>query len=162
MRSSIAGFAIALTATLASCGVLNPYACRYETRFVATHGTATAAAIGTIVAEFMNFRDYSDGEPVPRALTWDIQGVDLRATVTSLALIDARNPARVIAPIVVQQTSGRLSGSSFTIPDNDRDRFFALLSSGHAAVLAGAPGVPSLVVPLTVTNLEPWHRPSCD
>ena len=157
--------ALLLLSAAATLGACNIYACRYKTRFVATSGAASSTAIGSVTVEMMNFRDYSDNEPIPRSLTWHITGTGLSSPVTAISLRDARDTTQVIANIPVTGTSGTLAASALELATaTERDRVFALLAGNNAVVLvyAGPAGSPPLRIPLNVTAKENWHRPNCD
>jgi hypothetical protein len=150
-----------LTSALASCDI---YACRYETRFIATSGSASSTTFGTVTATFVNFRDYSEGEPTPTSITFNIAASNLQAQPTSLTLRDVRDTTRVVAVFPIRTGSGILSASAVDLTTADeRNRVFSLLSSGNGVlVIAGPPNETPLLVRLGVTAREDWHRPSCD
>ena len=151
---------LALGACLGGC---DPYACRYETRFVATAGSASSASIGTVVAEFVNFREYSTGEPTPSSLVWTIAATQTMSQPVALSLRDGRDTTTIIASLPIGVSGNALSAGSLEIATvAERERLFTLLSSANGVVLVHANGVAgALVVPLGVTALEGWHRPSC-
>lgn len=156
----------ALVVAIASLDACNIYACGYKTRFISTSGAAASPAIGSVTIESMNFRDYSDGEPVPPSLTWSIEASALVAPVTSISLRDERDTTRVIAtiPVTGSGASGRLAAGALDLPTKaDRDRVFNLLSGNNGVVLvyAGAAGSPPLRLHLSVIAKEGWHRPNC-
>jgi hypothetical protein len=153
-----------LAATMA-LGACNIYACRYKTRFVATSGAASGPAVGAITVQSMNFRDYSENEPIPRSLTWHIEAAGLVAPVTSISLRDERDTTLVVANIPVTGGNGTLAASALDLETAaERDRVFNLLTGNNGVVLvyAGPTGSPPLRIHLSVTVKEGWHRPSCD
>ena len=163
-RGSFASAAVAavVVVSLEGCGLL--FCSKiYETRFVATTGTASSPAIGTITVVWLNLRDYSDEAETPVSVGWHIEGTGLVRQPTALSLRDVRDTSRVVAPIPIRVTGSMLSGSAFDLPNKaDRDRVFSLLSGGNGVVVVDAPGAPRLLVRLTVTDREEWHRPRCD
>lgn len=152
---------LALAASSYGC---DPYACRYETRFVATAGSGSSAGIGTVVAEFVNFREYSTGEPTPSSLVWTIAALQTVNQPVALSLRDGRDTTQVLAALPIGVSVNALSAGGLEIATvAERERVFTLLSSENAVVLVHANGVAgALVIPLTVTAIEGWHRPSCD
>lgn len=156
--------AITLVVAATSLGGCNLYACRYKTRLAATAGAATSPA-GTITVQMMNFRDYSDNEPIPRILTWRIESSAPIASLTSISLRDERDTTQVVANIPVTGTNGTLAASALELTTGaERDRMFSLLTGGNAVVhvYAGPAGTPPIRIHLDVTAKENWHRPNCD
>ena len=152
---------LALGASLGGC---DPYACRYETRFVATAGSGSSAGIGTVVAEFVNFREYSMGAPTPSSLVWTIAATQTVNQPVALSLRDGRDTTTIVAALPIGVSGNALSAGGLDIATvAERERLFTLLSSEHGVVVVHANGVAgALLIPLTVTALEGWHRPSCD
>ena len=151
---------LALGTSLSGC---DPYACRYETRFVATAGSGSSAGIGTVVAEFVNFREYSLGEPTPSSLVWTIAAPQAVNQPVALSVRDGRDTTTIVAALPIGVSGNALSAGGLDIATvAERERLFTLLSSGNGVLLVHATGVAAaLVIPLTVTAVEGWHRPSC-
>lgn len=160
MRRHARRLLIAPLLLAASC---NLYPCIYETRFVATAGTASAAGVGTVTVESLNFRDYTAEAQTPTAITWRVRGNDLAAAPVTLTLRDARDPGRVVKSLSFQTVfaTSFTSASSLDVPPGERDQMFELLN-GNAVVVLELTNGTSLTAPLTVTTRENWHRPSCD
>lgn len=151
---------LVLGPSLSAC---DPSECRYETRFVATTGSGTSDGIGTIVAEFVNFRQYSTAEP-PSSLAWTIAAIQTENPAAALSLRDGRDTTEIVAVLPIGVPGTALSAGGFEIAtEAEGERLFDLLSSGNGVVLVHANGVAgALVIPLAVTTIEGWHRPSCD
>lgn len=165
-RNSCRQSLVRVTALLAlgtSINACDPYQCRYETRFVATSGSGSSAGIGTIVAEFVNFRQYSTGEPTPSSLAWTIAAIQTVNQPVALSLRDGRDTTEIVAVLPIGVSGNALSAGGLEIAtEAERERVFELLSSGNGVVLVHANGVAgALVIPLGVTTNEGWHRPSC-
>jgi hypothetical protein len=151
-----------LTLSLA-VGGCNVYACKYETRFVATRGSASSAAVGNVTVEYMNFRDYDPEETALISVSYVAKGEGLTAAPTRLTLRDARDLSRIVSDLGMQSSAVSFSaGSGFAVASAERNSIFELLASGNGRVILELSNGNSLTVPLTVTTREDWHRPSCD
>lgn len=154
---------LALLPIVLSVGGCNIYACKYETRFVAVNGTATSPAIGSVIVESMGFRQYMPEQSVSNSVSYVAGGEGLTSPPTRLTLRDNRDLARVVAELSMQTSSVSFAAASaFDVASSDRDRMFDLLTGGNARVILDLANDASLIVPLTVTTREDWHRPSCD
>ena len=140
----------------------NPYACRYRTRFVATSGTTTTAS-GSLIVESLNFREYSEGEPIPNSVSYNMRGESLVAAPTTLTLRD-RSTGAVIQTLSMGHVStvSMVAGSAFDVAAADRESIFRLLADGRARVMLELQGGQTVTVDVAVTAREDWHRPSCD
>lgn len=139
----------------------NPYRCVYKTRFVSTEPVPTSTPAGTF-SGWVNLRDYSDGQPIPVSIGWNLQITGSTATITSLTLRDRRDMSTVLATMAV--SSGGTSASSAPPLETraERDATFGVLVSGNAVLVAETSGsaTPTLI-PLAVVGREDWHRPTC-
>ena len=141
----------------------NPYLCVYETRFIATEPSPMIGEAAGSFAGYVNFRDYSEREPVPASIVWHVEVQGTAAVPTRLVLSDARDTTRVFANFPIQQTEGRISASAAEIVSRqDRDRVFEVLASGNGVLILSQEGRSRpLLIPLRVTDSEDWHRPNC-
>jgi hypothetical protein len=163
LRGRFSALLIVMAVSATGCGLVNPYACIYETRFIGTTGTASTAD-GTVILEYLNFRDYTPEAQSPTELIWSLRGQDFVAGVVSVTLRDERNPTQVVKPLVLftQPTAGSfVATSSMEIPSAERDQIFNLLD-GNAIVFADLANGSSVTVQLAVSEHQDWHRPSCD
>jgi hypothetical protein len=154
---------LALLPVLFAISGCNIYACKYETRFVATRGSASSAAVGNVTVESMNFRDYDPEETALISVSYVAKGEGLTAAPTRLTLRDARDLSRVVSDLGMQSSAVSFAaGSGFKVASADRNSIFELLASGNGRVILELTSGNSLTVPLTVATREDWHRPSCD
>jgi len=152
---------VVAAATILSLAACNPYSCSYETRFIGTGGVASGAA-GNLIVDYVNFRDYSANGPVPAAITWRASAEKLSSPAKVLTLRDANDQIVASLSLLSSSTVSMTAAGSTDVAAADRDKIFALLTSGRAkAVLELDSGV-RVVVPLAVASQEDWHRPSCD
>ena len=150
---------------LASLGACNVYGCKYQTRFVGTTGTASRPDVGTVTTEYVNFRDYEEGETAPRSLTYSIRSSELIGQPQRLTLRDRRDTTKVVAPLNLIGATGQLAYGSHTLTaPADREAMYRLLAAGDAVLVLEmqAPEVAPLVVPLNAVTVEGWHRARCD
>jgi hypothetical protein len=151
-----------LTLSLAAGGC-NVYACKYETRFVATQGSSSSSAVGSVTVQSMNFRDYDPEETALISVSYVAHGEGLTAPPTRLTLRDARDLSRVVSDLGMQSSAVSFAAASgFNVASADRNTIFELLASGNGRVILELTSGNSLTVPLTVATREDWHRPSCD
>jgi hypothetical protein len=148
-----------ILAALTGC---NPYQCIYETRFVSTEPVSTPTAVGTF-SGWVNLRDYSEGQPIPVSIGWNLQVTGSGQTITSLTLRDVRDTTRVMATIGLSPSGVAGSAGPLLQAKAERDAAFDTLVSGNG-VLVAATGMSStpVLIPLTVVTREDWHRPNCD
>ena len=154
--------AVLLCALLPALSACNIYNCVYRSRFVGTAPESNVAGVGTF-AGFVNFRDYSDNQPVPTDIVWNIELSGTTATPTRLVLADRRDTTQVLATLPIQQTQGRISASAFTvIAKSERDRVFDIMARGNGVlILSLSDRAPPVLITLRVTNVEDWHTPIC-
>ena len=163
MRARIRNFALVpLLLVSTACRLWNPYACIYQTRFVGTSGTASVTGGGTVVVQYLNFREYTPEAQVESDMTWDVRGHDLAAPAVRLSLRDKRHTGRVVKALSLSGASATAftAYSSMEIPKAERDQMLTLLNGNAIAVLELADGS-WIGVPLTVIQREKWHRPNC-
>jgi len=154
---------LALLPILLAVGGCNVYACKYETRFVATRGAASSSAVGNVNVEYMNFRDYDPPETALISVSYVAKGEGLTAAPTRLALRDARDLSRVITDLGMNTSPVSFAAASaFNVALSERNYIFELLASGNGRVILDLANGTSLTVPLVVSTREDWHRPSCD
>lgn len=163
MRSSLRlATALLVAGALSACNI---YGCKYKTRFVGTMGSASRADVGTVTTEYVNFRDYEEGETAPRSLTYSVRSSGLIGEPKRLTLRDRRDTTKVIAPLGLVGTTGQLAYGSHDLTTlAEREAMFRLLSGGNGALVLEmqASGISPLVVPLDAVTVEGWHRARCD
>ena len=150
---------------MGALGACNIYGCKYKTRFVGTMGSASRADVGTVTTEYVNFRDYEEGETAPRSLTYSVRSSGLIGQPTRLTLRDRRDTTNVIASLGLVGTTGQLAYGSHDLTSlAEREAMFRLLSGGHGALVLEmqAPSISPLIVPLDAVTIEGWHRARCD
>jgi len=136
--------------------------CTYETRFVGTTGSAAAPGWGTVTAEYLNLREYSDDSGIPSGLTWHIAAPNAPLEVQALTLRDATNPTEIVVSLPINHAANALSaGELVIVTQGERARLRELLSSGHAILRVEAGNAEPLTLPLEVTGVEQWHHPNC-
>lgn len=150
---------VAVMLVLGTATACNPYQCLYQTRFISTAPDASANAAGTFTG-WVSLRDYSDGEPTPVSVGWNIQVTGAPAPITTLTLRDKRVPATVIATLDLSQSGVAASASAPLTTRAERDRVFEVLSSGNA-VLVAETSSGSVQIPLVVSAREDWHHGNC-
>ncbi len=151
-----------LMGSLVACNI---YGCKYKTRFVGTMGSASRADVGTVTTEYVNFRDYEEGETAPRSLTYSVRSSGLTGEPKRLTLRDRRDTTKVITPLGLVGTTGQLAYGSHDLTTlAEREAMFRLLAGGHGALVLEmqAPSISPLVVPLDAVTVEGWHRARCD
>jgi hypothetical protein len=152
----IRAFALVVPVTALGC---NPYQCIYETRFVSTAPVSTPTAAGTF-SGWVNMRDYSEGQPIPVSIAWNLQIAG--STVTSLTLRDQRDMSKVLATIGVSQSGVAASGTPPLQTKAEKDAAFDTLGSGNGVLVAETTASSSpVLVPLTVATRDDWHRGIC-
>jgi hypothetical protein len=152
-----------MTVLVLNVSACNVYACKYETRFIATRGSASSAGVGNVTVESMNFRDYDPPETALISVSYVAKGEQLTAAPTRLTLRDARDLSQIIVHLGMQNSSVSFAAASgFEVAAGDRDKIFELLASGNGRVVVDLANGNSLTVPLVVAGKEDWHRPSCD
>lgn len=157
-----AGNTLAVVFILLATGGCNIYACKYNTRFVQVQGTATSASVGRVVVESMGFRQYDPEQPVSNSVSYLARGEGLSTAPTRLTLRDNRDMSRVVADLSMTTSSVSFTAASaFDVARADRNRIFELLDSGNGRLVLELANDASLVVPLTVSIREDWHRPTC-
>jgi len=142
---------------MAAC---NPYQCTYETRFISTQPGSAATAAGTFTGT-IGFRDYSEGEPVPATISWNLVINGKPASLDNVTLRDKRDPATVITTIGVEASGVANSASTPFVTTDERNHVFDTLASGNAVLVADVNGSP-VNIPLLVQAREDWHHPNCD
>ena len=108
----------------------------------------------------MNLRDYSEGEPIPVSVGWNVQVTDSPAPITTLTLRDKRSPATVIATLNLSQSGVAASAGPPLTTRAERDHVFEVLSSGNA-VLVAETSSGSVQIPLVISAREDWHHGNC-
>ncbi|HEX6053060.1 MAG TPA: hypothetical protein VFZ21_27520 [Gemmatimonadaceae bacterium] len=163
MRPSLrVAIVVFLTAAVSACNI---YGCKYETRFVGTLGSASRADVGTVTAEYVNFRDHEEGETAPRSLTYSVHSTGLIGQPKRLTLRDRRDTTKVIVSMNLVGTTGQLAYGSYDLaPPAEREAMFRLLSSGNGVLVLEmqAPNIPPLILFLDAVTVENWHRARCD
>ena len=150
---------LAVVLVLGTATGCNPYQCLYQTRFISTSPDPAANAAGTFTG-WVNLRDYTDGEPIPVSVGWNVQVTGSPSPITTLTLRDKRSPATVIATLNLSQSGVAASASAPITTRAERDRVFEVLSSGNA-VLVAETSSGSVQVPLVVSAREDWHHGNC-
>jgi hypothetical protein len=154
----IRAFALVVPVTALGC---NPYQCIYETRFVSTEPVSTSTAAGTF-SGWVNLRDYSDDQPIPVTIGWNLQVTGSPAPITSLTLRDQRDMSKVLATIGVEQSGVAASATPPLQTRAEKDAAFETLVSGNAVLLAMTSGSSTpVLIDLQVVTREDWHRPNC-
>ena len=107
-------------------------------------------------------RDYSDGQPIPVSIGWNLQITGSTATITSLTLRDQRDRSQVFATMAVSPGGTSASSTPPFARRAERDVAFAVLVGGNGVLVAETSGssTPTLI-PLAVVGREDWHRPTC-
>lgn len=150
---------LAVVLVLGTATACNPYQCLYQTRFISTTPDASANGAGTF-SGWVNLRDYSDGEPIPVSIGWNVQVTGSPSPITTLTLRDKRVPATVIATLNLSQSGVAASASAPIDARAERDHVFEVLASGNA-VLVAETSTGSVQIPLVVAAREDWHHGNC-
>ena len=163
MRHKTALALLPVLLSVAGCHMYaNIYACKYETRFVSTRGNATSPEVGSVVVEYLNFRQYRPEQPVSNSVSYVAKGEGLTAAPTRLVLRDSRDLSRIVAELGMQTSPVSFAAASaFDVASADRDRMFELLAGGNARLFLELANDRTLTVQL-IPTIEDWHRPSCD
>jgi hypothetical protein len=154
---------LAIVPFVLGVGGCNIYACKYETRFIATQGSASSPTVGSVIAQSMNFRQYKPEQPVSNSVSYVVHGEGLLAAPTRITLRDNRDPSRAVFDLSAQTSSTSFAAASgYEVASADRNGMFELLASGNARVVLEISNGGTLSVPLVTSSREDWHRPSCD
>ena len=136
-------------AALLTASACNPYKCVYKTRFVSTQPESGATAAGSFTGT-VNLRDYSDGEPVPVTIGWNLQVTGAPAGLTNMTLRDKRDMSKVLATIGFSQSGVAASAGAPLQTRAERDATFGTLVSGNAVLVADLGGSAPILVNLIV------------
>jgi hypothetical protein len=113
--------------------------------------------------EHLNYREYSEGEPIPNSVSYNMRGEGLAAAPTVLTLRD-KSTGAVIQTLSMSHASSvsMVAGSAFDVAPAARESIFRLLADGRARVVLELQNGQTITLDVAVTAREDWHRPSCD